>query len=198
MESSAGTARFDQLADRLRLLFGGLRAEIGAWGLEAVLTVLLHGRVSRLWVRLERMLERFRAGQIRPRPPRMAAPDGAGQTRARRAAPEQLPCRSAWLVVAVGYRAAAYGSQLQHALNTEEMGIFLSACPQAMRLLRPLCRALAVDVPAQFAPPRGPRAETPPRPARVRPKRPKPEPFRIPLPRGVISAARRAGFGRMR
>jgi hypothetical protein len=77
-------------------------------------------------------------------------------------------------------------------LQSPEMAALLAASPQAGRILRPLCRALAFELPG--LPPR-PKAK--PRPRRPRAARPKPEPFRIPLPRGVISAARRAGFGKV-
>ena len=57
--------------------------------------------------------------------------------------------------------------------------------PQARRVLRPLCRALAVEFPWTVD---QPRAERPPKPRKPRPK---PEPFRIPLPRGMLARARK-------
>ena len=75
----------------------------------------------------------------------------------------------------------------------------LVAAPQAARILRPVCRMLAVErallrpgVPARVVVPREPVAKRP---------RVKPAPLdwgRIPLPRGVLAAARRQGFGRRR
>jgi hypothetical protein len=67
----------------------------------------------------------------------------------------------------------------------------LAAAPQAARILRPLCRALAVELPWTTSKPR------PTRPPRPRKPRPKPEPFKIPLPRGVLTHCRRLGFGKM-
>ena len=90
-----------------------------------------------------------------------------------------------------GLLAAGFGSQLQTLLATPEMAELLAAAPHAVRLLRPLCRALAMEIPGCPVAPRKPRTKRPRKP------RPKPEPFRIPLPRGVISAARRAGFGKL-
>ena len=80
-----------------------------------------------------------------------------------------------------------YRSQLVHLLTTEpEMVAMLETYPQARNVLRPLLRALGVDeigwVPT---PPR------PPKPFMPRKLRPKPEPFKIKLPRGVITWARR-------
>ena len=71
----------------------------------------------------------------------------------------------------------------------------LTESAQARRILRPLCRALAVELPGMVgiaATERG----------AVQLRRPKPrvvkEPMRIPLPRGVLVAARRQGFGKDR
>ena len=84
---------------------------------------------------------------------------------------------------------------MQTLLSTPEMTELLAAAPQAGRVLRPLCRALAIELPGVTGPPRKPPSE---RPKAKRKPRPKPEPFRIPMPRGVISAARRAGFWKIR
>ena len=43
--------------------------------------------------------------------------------------------------------AACFGGQLQHLLAQPEMQTLLDAAPQAARLLRPLCRMLAVPLP---------------------------------------------------
>ncbi len=77
-----------------------------------------------------------------------------------------------------------YRSQLVYLLTSEpEMVAMLESYPQARRVLRPLLRALGVD--------ELPWVPTPPRPPKPRMPRPKPEPFKIKLPRGVISWARR-------
>ena len=96
-----------------------------------------------------------------------------------------LPRRFGWLVVAGKHEAACYGSQLQTVLNEPEMVALLAASPQARRVLRPLCRALAIALPWTMTPPRTLKPRKPRKP------RPQPEAFRIPLPRGVISWARR-------
>ena len=77
-----------------------------------------------------------------------------------------------------------YRSQLVLLLTTEpEMVAMLDTYPQARRVLRPLLRALGVDeIPWVPTPPRAPKPRMP---------RPKPEPFKIKLPRGVITWARR-------
>jgi hypothetical protein len=170
----------------LRLILRGLLAALGGFGLEAMRGLILYRRISAISGRIERMLVRFRAGRlwrISQRKARVGAFACGERT---------LPRRFGWLVQAGGHRAAAFGSQLQAVLNTEEMSALLAASPQAGRLLRPLCRALAVALPASSAAPRPTATRRWAAPIR----RPEPEKFRIPLPRGVLAAARREGFGK--
>jgi hypothetical protein len=138
------------------------------------------------------MLVRFQAGRLR-----QMKRVGAAKRRqaARRVAIVRLPRRFGWLVQAGGSEAVCFGSQLQMMLNTPEMCEMLAASAQARRILRPLCRALALEVPMVSATPAvADSGDT--RRRKVRP-RIKPEPFRIPFPRGVLSAARRQGFGKL-
>ena len=79
----------------------------------------------------------------------------------------------------------------------DEMVALLAEAPQARRMLRPLCRALALELPWVRATPGEAVAESGERPPRNRRPRVQPEPFRTPLPRGVRTAARRQGFGKM-
>jgi hypothetical protein len=176
----------DPLSAALRTILRGVMAALGAWGLEAEIAVLLHRRIAHAAARIERMLARFRAGRLRRIADRKAR-NGA----IRRGRVDTLPKRFGWLVIAGGHRAAGFGSQLRAVLAEPEMTALLAASPEAVRILRPLCRALAVELPCFADTPRAPR------PTRPRKPRPRPEPFRIPLPRGVLSAARRAGFGKL-
>jgi hypothetical protein len=182
------SAAFDPMA-ALRVILHGLRAALGGWGLEAKLGILLHRRVGEAALRIERMLVRFRAGKIWRRT--AGAGVQASRAGANRRANGALPRRFGWLVKIGGYRAAGYRSQLELVLQTPDMAALLAAAPQAGRIMRPLCRALALEWPTPE--PKTEKIKT----IRPRKPRPKPEPFRIPLPRGVISAARRAGFGKM-
>jgi hypothetical protein len=181
------SATLDPMA-ALRVILHGLRAALGGWRLEARLGILLHRRVGEVSGRIERMLLRFRAGKLWRRTARTAQVVRHGK-----AAGDEpsLPRRFGWLVKIGGYRAAGYRAQLEMALQAPEMAALLAAAPQAARIMRPLCRALALEWPEP--PPKPEKTKT----IRVRKPRPKPEPFRIPLPRGVISAARRAGFGKI-
>jgi hypothetical protein len=92
--------------------------------------------------------------------------------------------------------AAGYASQLRFLLDDPEMKAFLAAVPQARRVLAPVCRMLALEPAVLGVVAPVVVAETVPVVKKVR-VRVKPEPFRIPLPRGVLTAARREGFGKI-
>ena len=195
MDSDPTLSTPETAAATLRLIVRGLLAVLGSFGLEPMQGVILYGRINAIVGRIERMLIRFRAGRLWRRTERAQIQGRRGRAVGRGPA---LPRKFGWLVQAGGYQAVGFGLQLQTLLNTPEMGVLLAASPEAGRLLRPLCRALAIDLNGTVAAPR----ESPPpcgsAPIRRRKPRPKPEPFRIPLPRGALSWARREGFGKMR
>ena len=107
-----------------------------------------------------------------PATPDPGAPTAQGPTPAPPSRPARLcfPRWSGWLC-AVSLDSAAAGSQLQHLLNDPEMTALLAATPALVRLLRPLCRMLAVVVPGTPPAPERPRAPRPPRPRKWRPGR---------------------------
>ena len=193
MNAAPALAAPETVSANLRTILGGLLAALGGWGVDAMLALLLYRRIGGLAGRIERMLMRFRAGRLWRAKQRVSAQGRC----ARRRPAFALPHRFGWLVQAGGHRAAALGSQLQSVLNTPEIGALLAESAQARRLLRPLCRALAVELPASLAstclvsP-----GQTATQRRAVPIRRPEPEPFRIPLPRGVLAAARREGFGK--
>jgi len=132
------------------LILTDLRAAIAARAsrvraLEGVL-VLVWGRISRASQRLERLIARWRAGTLPGRRARVARRVVAGAAvDAGAAPPVRLPRRRGWLISVVP-DAVGYGSQLQHALSEPEWAEFLAAAPQAVRVLRPLCRMLGLTV----------------------------------------------------
>ena len=162
----------------LRLILRALFAGLGSWRIEPALTVVAYRRISAAFGRIERMLVRFRAGRL-PVAPREVTARGRP---ARRTAVVRLPRQFGWLLVAGKHQAAYVRLQLEAVLAMPDMGELLATSPQARQILRPVCRSLAIALPWTVVPPRSP---TPRKP------RPKPEPFRIPLPRGVITWARR-------
>lgn len=122
----------------------------------------------------------------------------------------RLPLRFGWLMGVMPYEAAGYASQLRTVLAEPEMAALVAALPQARRILGPLCRMLGVAM-APVRPPGVARAadgvadgaaqgEVPARPPTSRPAaarvRRVVDVGRIPLPRGVLAAARRQGFGK--
>ena len=192
MEFTPALSASEMVSANLRLILRGILAALGMWRVQPGVARVLYGKINGTFDRIERLLVRFRAGRLWRLKPRATA-----QRRTERVAGRgpALPRRFGWLVIAGRHQAAGFGLQLQTVLSTPEMTALLAASPQAGRILRPLCRALAVELPGVSAPPRK-RADGK-RPKRPRKPRPKPEPFKIPLPRGVLSWARREGFGKL-
>ena len=184
-----------------------VRARVGDWGLAGLLDVALamltYRRIGRIGQRIERLLVRFRAGTLWRMPERTGVFRAVAAAGGRRVVPGLvLPCRFGWLVRAAAYRAAVYGIQLRVILEQPEMVALLRASPQAVRILRPVCRMLAVETSLLRPRAEGEAAEVaaaavvPVVKVRVRAPRPVVDWGRIPLPRGVLSAARRRGFGK--
>ena len=194
MDLSAPSSPYQTLSAVLR----ALRGEVGGWTvrrmLSEVLALLLYRRLGEICGKIERLAVRFQAGRLwRREPQTRGVVRATGKTGVR-----IWPGRFAWLVRAAGYQAAGYGCQLRHVLEQPEMVELLKASPQAARILRPVCRMLAIETsllrPGVVVPEPVVRVVKP----RVRKPRVPIDWGRIPLPRGVLSAARRAGFGRDR
>lgn len=120
--------------------------------------------LNRRLQRLEALLAHWRANTLprpcNPRPGRPRYPSTA----------PRFPEGHAWLLRAVDHHnARASASQLQHLLATPDCAEFLAAIPRAARILRPLARALGLQMPGDPPP-------KPPKPARPAP-RPRPLPW---------------------
>ena len=180
-----------------------LRGAVGGWGLRGLLSqalvMLLYRRLGDICGKMERLSQRFQAGRLwRPVPRARAGEGSAADGRLRAVTLRIWPGRFGWLVWAASYQAAGYGSQLRTILGQPEMVELLLAAPQAARILRPLCRMLAVetsllrpgvevvasDITVRIR-------------KRIRVPRAPVDWGRIPLPRGVLSAARRQGYGKI-
>ena len=206
VNSSASPSPFLNLSVVIR----ALRGAVGGWGLRGLLSqalvMLLYRRLGVICGKMERLSQRFQAGRL-SRPQFRAvvaerlAVEADGSLRA--AAARIWPGRFGWLVRAAAYQAAGYGCQLREILGQPEMVELLLAAPQAARVLLPLCRMLAVETSLLRPRPAGAVVETAPSEIarvvkpRVRVKRAPIDWGRIPLPKGVLSAARRQGFGRV-
>ena len=211
MNLSPSPSPYSDLPDVIR----AVRGAVGGWGLRGwlsqALVWLVYRRLGVVAGKMERLAQRFQAGRLWRIVDRVAATVRvaavAGQ--AKRAARGVFwPRRFGWLVRCASYHAAGYGCQLQTVLGKPEMVALLMAAPQAERILRPVCRMLAVACALLRPRPAGAVSEIVPEAAapgdipavvkkRVRRPRPPVDWGRIPLPRGVLAAARRQGFGKV-
>ena len=190
MNSSAPISPYLSLSAVLR----ALRGEVGGWTvrrlLSEVLALLLYRRLGEICGKIERLAVRFQAGRLWRRTPGAKA-SGRNATKI---GARIWPGRFAWLVRAAGYQAAGYGCQLRHVLQQPEMIELLKASPQAARILRPVCRMLAIETsvlrPGVVVPEPVVREVKP----RIRKPRVPIDWGRIPLPRGVLTAVRRRRF----
>jgi hypothetical protein len=128
----------------------------------------------RLWIsllhmtkRYERLVARFLEGRLRPYSPRPYRPRTKWPEPVRKPGEEPkpkvtLPRTFGWILKYVP-GAAVYRDQLRDILADPVMIQFLTAAPQAGRLLRPLCRTLGVPLTAELLPkPKPNPATTPP------------------------------------
>jgi hypothetical protein len=194
--------------DRFALITSALcravAACLGRGLMDAAMIVLVWTRVRRAEGLFLALMERLRLGRYRGGWARVGGhPVGvvrvpAGVKRGR------LPLRFGWLMEMMPYEAAGYAGQLRTLLAEPEMAALLQDVPQGLRILGPVCRMLGVELAGAApraradgaaAPSNGPRVRV----ARVRTARAR-EPVdlgRIPLPRGVLAAARRQGYGKL-
>jgi len=208
VNSSASPSPFLSLLAVLR----AVRGSVGDWGargwLSQALAWLLYRRLGGVCAKMERLAELFQAGRLgRIADRAVSVPRVGTEERSGRVACLRYPWRFGWLVRAAAWHAAGYGSQLRHVLGQPEIVALLEAAPQAQRILRPVCRMLMIE--ASVLRPRAvavaaaalveivPEVSAPVVKVRVRRARVPVDWGRIPWPRGVLSAARRQGFGKV-
>jgi hypothetical protein len=179
----------------LSVVIQALRACVGRWGgrglIGAALGLLLYRRLGEICRRMEGIEARFRTGRLWRLGARAERSGGTVVERAVRDRGERVwPLGFGWLVKAAAHEAAVFGVRLRIVLEQPEMVALLIAAPQAVRVLRPLCRMLAVEISLLR-----PGVEVVPPVVKVRVRKPRvPVDWgRIPLSRGVISWARREG-----
>lgn len=148
-----------ELVRKLGLIVAGLAALVARRFLRMPhlvgLTVQLWRRISHVVYRFERALTR--PGQARgARAGRRAGGREPGQSMSqspRQSLRQSLPSGRGWLVRELGYEAAGFGCQLEALLADPAMQAVLIAMPAMGRILRPLCRMLAVPVVAALVAP---------------------------------------------
>ena len=190
MNSSAPLSPYLSLSRALH----ALRGELGGWTVRGmlghVLALLLHRRLGDIAAKMERLGLRFQAGRLQ----RRAAGKPVGGRVAGKTGARIWPGRFGWLVKAASHQAAGYSAQMREILGQPEMVALLNASPQAARILRPVCRMLAIEE-ALLRPGQ---AVVEPKARVVKPRQRTPRtPIdwgRIPLPRGVLTAARKRRF----
>ncbi len=139
---------FTPLAHWLTLIVAGLQkaaaARAGRDHAVAPLVTLLWTRLARLTARFDALVARLTAGHpAAPGRPRTRSASTA-PARTAPAAALRLPRSQAWLIRLLPGEAASYGCQLQALLADPQMAALLAAAPEAGRILRPLCRLLAI------------------------------------------------------
>jgi len=161
---STATDRFAAILDAL------CRSVAASSGMTGPLIVLIWSRLRRVEARFAAAAARVGSG-VRPAGMRHAAriaaepgdtacggtacggtacggTVGAPSRPAASPARRRLPGGFGWLV-RLAPETTCHGSQLQHLLSDPEMTALLAAAPQIRRLLRPLCRMLAVAPPPE-------------------------------------------------
>ena len=135
-------SNFSIILTNLKAAIAVVAARERAW---TALLVIVWGRLSRMVVRMERLVALWRAGKL----PRVRAAR-AGRT-CKTGVRVRLPTSPAWLLDYVR-EAGGFGAQIESLLTDEEFAAFVAAVPRAGRVLRPLCRMLGVGVRVARAP----------------------------------------------
>ena len=163
---------------------------------------LLWLRLQRLQSRLTRLYDRWQSNtlpkprvrtttrreSVRPPPPQIPEFPHPGTPLVD--APARLPTGHGWVVHRLPEAGPSAG-RLHDMLQDPHTRDFVAAAPQAARLLRPLCRMLAVDQPAWLKLPPRPRRARTPRPRKPRASRPLPLTHpELKLTPNIIRAAR--------
>jgi hypothetical protein len=142
-DRSSGAWRFFDIAARLCLAVGNA---IRPGFIQESLAVLVVRRIFRIRAALLALEARYLVGTLRRRPVAVAVT--AGDVRepvVRVAAVMEMPRGFAWLCPLVPSYAATYGNHIRLLLAEPGMQELLLACPQAVRILRPLCVMLGIE-----------------------------------------------------
>ena len=153
------------------------------WRVLGPLKSPLYNRISRIRVRLARLLANLQEGRTpRPSPPRKSP--AVPRTRPPHV---YFPRRYQWVAITLEHNARAFANHLRILLHDAERLAAIAVSPGVRRTLRPLCHMLGVELPEALRLP--PRAKKPKPP---RTPKPKPEPFPPgrEIPAYVLAAAR--------
>lgn len=152
-EQSITCAR--RIFDITEHLFRAVGMSIGRRLISAVTAMMVIRQICGLRGRLLALEARFLAGTLPVRKPVVegAIRASAGHVRGGMAGGEAvgLPRGYAWLCALVPSDAAAYAEHIRGVLAEPQMVALLAACPQAVRVLRPLCWMVGIRR-AEYAP----------------------------------------------
>jgi hypothetical protein len=113
--------------------------------IQAAMALLVVRRIQRVRGLLLALEERFLAGRLVTHPARgVAARDPVLAVRVRRVADVVFPRRFGWLCGLVPGEAACFAGQLRVVLAEPGMAALMESCPQAVRIVRPLCWMLGI------------------------------------------------------
>ena len=148
---------------------------------------LIH-RINRITQRFRALFARYQAGTLPALRPSRAGSHSKRQPETRQPK-TRLPAERGWINGRIPAAAPCAGAIEYLLNNTPQMQEFVQAVPQAGRMLRPLCRMLAITPPAYLCLPERPRAAPKPAPQPPTPAHPTSTPDR-PLPPEIRAAAR--------
>ncbi len=138
----SATERFSFVLDAL---YRAVAARFAGRRLPVLVIALVCARLRRFEREVLALVTAIRAGRVRVGHGRGGRPGVARGPRVEAPGAARLPRGFAWLLVAVPYEAANYASQMRVVLQDPEMVALIGASPRLARLLRPLCRALALE-----------------------------------------------------
>ena len=159
----------ETLATLFGAILANLRRNIAPVARQDLARIAIYDLV---WLRLNRAANRFaalyakwKAGTLPQRRMGKRSATHRSATNPPKPPTPNLPTSRNWLVALLGYHAAGFAHHLDTLLHTHpDVPEFLAACPQAARILRPLCHMLGIDPPAPIVPHRHAAVPRPPRP----------------------------------
>jgi hypothetical protein len=202
---------FDRFALTTTALCRAVAACLGRGLMTPAMIMLVWRRVRRAEYLFLALAERVRLGQFRGG---WVCKGGGGRGGVRVAAERvpRLPLRFGWLMGVMPYEAAGYAGQMRTVLAEPEMVALVRDVPQARRILGPVCRMLGVELPSVRPVVQAAGAATVAPGAvegdivavaasgrtRIARAQAMADLGRVPLPTGVLAAARRQGYGKLR
>ena len=133
----------ETLATLLTAVLKGMRLALGPYVNSARTPVLrlAYDRIGRAATRFQALFTRWQTNTLlTPR---------TSPAQSRQSTPKPyFPAGHAWLAGSTDHHVRGRASQLEHLIASPDMAEFLTAVPQAGRILRPLCHMLGINLPA--------------------------------------------------